>query len=117
MKSHACSTKPEFEQQIQRNLAEVDSISYNLHPPMLRRFGFKRKMNARLMVPDTAENPGVDESACAADHLTFFSYSAHRRQERALIDWYRGLIEQVLAYENPACASGTCCFARPDPRV
>ncbi len=29
--------------------------------------------------------------------LDIFGYAAHRRQERALIDWYRDLIEQVMA--------------------
>ncbi len=28
--------------------------------------------------------------------LDIFGYSTHRRQERALISWYRGLIEQVM---------------------
>ena len=33
--------------------------------------------------------------------LDIFGYAAHRRQERALIPWYRGLIEQVAANLRP----------------
>jgi indolepyruvate ferredoxin oxidoreductase len=32
--------------------------------------------------------------------LDIFGYSAHRRAERALIAWYRDLIEQVIARLN-----------------
>src|SRR5262249_25632059 len=37
-------TKPDFERQVRETWQSVESISYNLHPPLLRRFGFKKKM-------------------------------------------------------------------------
>ena len=37
-------TRPEFEQQTREMWESVESISYNLHPPMLRRFGVHRKL-------------------------------------------------------------------------
>ena len=88
-------TKPEFERRIQETWAEVESVSYNLHPPLLRRFGVKRKMKLgpwfrtplRMLAAMKWTRGGP---------LDIFGYSAHRRAERALIDWYRDLIAQVM---------------------
>jgi indolepyruvate ferredoxin oxidoreductase len=85
---------------------QIDSISYNLHPPLLRRFGVKKKMKLgawfRTPLRMLAAMRSLRGSA-----LDIFSYSSHRRAERALIDWYRSLIKQVmdrLADENLAQA-------------
>src|SRR5204863_281816 len=37
-------TKPELEQQITGMWEQVESIGYNLHPPMLRALGWKKKI-------------------------------------------------------------------------
>ena len=54
-------TKPTFESQIRETWTEVESISYNLHPPMLRRFGCNKKLATRPLVPDAPENARLDE--------------------------------------------------------
>jgi indolepyruvate ferredoxin oxidoreductase len=88
-------TKPEFASKVTDTFEQVESISYNLHPPMLRRFGFKKKLKLgawfKTPLKMLASMKGLRGSA-----LDIFNYSKHRRMERALIDWYRGLITQVM---------------------
>jgi len=88
-------TKPEFARQIEETWQQVESVSFNLHPPLLRRFGVKKKMRLgswfRGPLKMLAAMKGLRGTS-----LDVFSWSAHRRMERELIGWYRGLIEQVL---------------------
>jgi indolepyruvate ferredoxin oxidoreductase len=88
-------TKSSFEQQIRDTWTEVESVSYNLHPPLLRRFGAKKKLKLgswfRFPLKILASMKAV-----RGGPLDIFGYSAHRREERALIAWYRDLIAQVL---------------------
>jgi indolepyruvate ferredoxin oxidoreductase len=88
-------TKPEFASKVTDTFEEVESISYNLHPPMLRRFGFKKKLKLgawfKTPLKMLASMKGLRGGA-----LDIFNYSKHRRMERTLIDWYRGLITQVM---------------------
>ncbi len=88
-------TKPEFTQRVHDTFDQVESISYNLHPPMLRRFGIKKKLKLgswmRGPLKMLASMRGIRGSA-----LDIFNYSAHRRLERSLVDWYRNLINQTI---------------------
>ena len=88
-------TKPQFEQQIQDTWQKVGSVSYNLHPPLLRRFGFKKKLKLGAWFR-TPLRMLAAMKRLRGGPLDIFGYSTHRRQERALISWYRGLIEQVM---------------------
>ena len=92
-------TKPEFEREVRETWAEVESISYNLHPPMLRRFGAKRKLKLgswfRTPLRMLAAMKGL-----RGGPLDIFGYSRHRRMERELIGWYRDLIGKVTACVN-----------------
>jgi len=89
-------TKPAFEESIAGIFEAPESIHYNLHPPLLRRFGLKRKMTL---------GPWFRYPLLGLKRLKFlrgtafdvFGYAAHRRKERALIEWYRELIETVVA--------------------
>ncbi|MDQ2898616.1 MAG: indolepyruvate ferredoxin oxidoreductase family protein [Acidobacteriota bacterium] len=89
-------TKPEFREELERQWERVESVSYNLRPPLLRAMGWKKKLKLgtwfRGPLTVLAHMKGVRGSA-----FDLFGYSAHRREERALIDWYRDLIEHVLA--------------------
>jgi len=99
-------TKPEFEQQIRETWAEVESVSYNLHPPLLRRFGAKKKLKLGAWFR-TPLQVLASLKSLRGGPFDIFGYSAHRRQERALIGWYRDLITQVmdrLSEENVARA-------------
>ena len=93
-------TKPTFEAQTRDMWEAVESVSYNLHPPLLRRFGVNKKLRLGawfryplLMLKSMKGLRGT--------RLDVFGASAHRRQERALIGWYRSLIGEVMARATP----------------
>jgi indolepyruvate ferredoxin oxidoreductase len=92
-------TKADFRQQIDDTWAEVESVSYNLHPPLLRNFGVKKKMKLgpwfRTPLRILASLRSLRGGA-----LDIFGYSSHRRAERALIAWYRDLISQTMDRMN-----------------
>jgi indolepyruvate ferredoxin oxidoreductase len=92
-------TKPEFRQQIDETWAEVESVSYNLHPPLLRNFGVKQKMKLGAWFR-TPLRILAGMKPLRGGPLDIFEYSAHRRAERALIAWYRDLISQVMTRLN-----------------
>ncbi len=93
-------TAPEFQERIRGQFAEVESIGYNLHPPFLRRFGIKKKLKLggwfKPMLKLLAAMKGLRGGA-----FDVFGMSAHRRQERALIDWYKDLVEKTIANFTP----------------
>jgi len=89
-------TKPSFEQRARDMWEAPESITYNLHPPLLRRFGFHKKMK----LGSWFRTPLVllkNMKWIRGTALDIFGISAHRREERALISWYRELVEQVQA--------------------
>jgi indolepyruvate ferredoxin oxidoreductase len=92
-------TKPTFESQIKDTWTQVESISYNLHPPMLRKF-FKKKISIgpwfRRPLKLLASMKGL-----RGGPLDIFGRSKHRRMERELITWYRDLISQVIERNLP----------------
>jgi indolepyruvate ferredoxin oxidoreductase len=93
-------TQREFEAQVSSMWEAAESVRYNLHPPILRALGLKRKVQlgpwfrvplrwlGRLkMLRGTPFDP--------------FGYAELRREERALIAWYRSLVEALLAHVTP----------------
>ena len=88
-------TKPSFEKRVRDMWEAPEAISYNLHPPLLRSFGLNQKLKL---------GPWFRTPLSVLKHLKFvrgtpldiFGLSAHRRLERSLIAWYRGLMEEVL---------------------
>jgi indolepyruvate ferredoxin oxidoreductase len=75
----------------------VESVSYNLHPPLLRRLGVKRK----LKLGPWFRLPLRALAACKVlrgTPLDLFGLTTHRREERGLIDWYRRLIEEAIQH-------------------
>lgn len=92
-------TSPEFEKKVRSAFASVESIGYNLHPPLLRRFGVTKKMQlgawARPLLKALASLKGLRGTA-----LDFFGYGAHRRLERTLPDWYKDVMRQAVALRH-----------------
>ncbi len=88
-------TDPEFEKRTRAMWEGVESIGYNLHPPLLRALGLKRKIQLGPWFR------GPLKLLAAAKFLRgtpfdVFGYSRHRREERGLISWYRDLVGLVL---------------------
>jgi indolepyruvate ferredoxin oxidoreductase len=92
-------TKADFRKQMDETWAEVESVSYNLHPPLLRNFGVKKKMKLgswfRTPLRILASMKSLRGGA-----LDIFGYNSHRRAERSLIAWYRDLISQTMDRMN-----------------
>jgi len=88
-------TQAEFERKVRDTWEQVDSIAYNLHPPLLRGLGFKKKMKLgawfRTPLRILAGMKFVRGTA-----FDIFGYNSHRLQERELIEWYRGVIKQLI---------------------
>jgi indolepyruvate ferredoxin oxidoreductase len=93
-------TQPEFEDQVRGMWEAAESVSYNLHPPLLRALGLKRKVQMRpwFRVPLLwlARFKGL-----RGTRFDPFGYAGLRREERALVAWYRNLVEDVLDHVTP----------------
>ena len=93
-------TKRSFEQQLAEMWEQVESIGYNLHPPILRALGWKKKLHLgqwfggplRMLARMKGLRGGP---------LDLFGYARVRREELELIVWYRNLIEQCLQKLTP----------------
>ena len=93
-------TKASFEQQLGEMWEQVESIGYNLHPPLLRTLGWKKK----LQMGEWFGGPLrvlAKLKALRGTPFDLFGYAAVRREERELIDWYRNLIEDCLQKLTP----------------
>ncbi len=92
-------TKPAFEQQVLAIWEAPESISYNLHPPLLRKFGVNRKMKFgpwfRYPLRALARMKWV-----RGKPLDPFGWMRHRRIERELIGWYKDLALRVIERMN-----------------
>jgi indolepyruvate ferredoxin oxidoreductase len=90
-------TKPDFEARVRAEWEAVESLSYNLHPPFLRRFGVKKKITPgpwfRVPLKILA-----GAKFLRGTPFDLFGYSSHRRMERSLAGWYRGLLMQALPF-------------------
>ena len=92
-------TKPSFENQIRESWTQVESFSYNLHPPMFRKF-FKKKIAFGPWFRTPLKMLAAMKRLRGGP-LDIFGLSKHRRMERQLITWYRDLITQVLEQNHP----------------
>ncbi len=89
-------TNPEREAAVSGMWEAAESISYNLHPPFLRKFGVKRKLQLgpwfRIPLRMLAKL-----KVLRGTPLDLFGITAHRRNERSLASWYRKLVEDVIS--------------------
>jgi len=93
-------TKPQFERDVRAMWAAPESVAYHLHPPLLRRFGVQKKLKLGPWFR-TPLRMLKNMKGLRGTPLDIFGWAPHRRLERSLIDWYRGLIEEVLAQVTP----------------
>ncbi|MEO7145627.1 MAG: indolepyruvate ferredoxin oxidoreductase family protein [Bryobacteraceae bacterium] len=98
-------TRPEFATQMREMWEAPESISYNLHPPLLRRMGLHKKVRLGAWFR-TPLRLLAAAKRLRGTQFDVFGYAAHRRQERELIGWYRDLVGDVLEHSgtNPVLA-------------
>jgi indolepyruvate ferredoxin oxidoreductase len=82
-----------------------EGVTYNLHPPLLREMGLRRKIQLgpwfRPFLKLLASLKPLRGGA-----LDIFGRSSHRREERELVGWYRHLIETNLDHPGIAELAG-----------
>ena len=93
-------TRTEFEQQLTGMWEQVESIGYNLHPPLLRALGWKKKLKLGGWF-GTPLRLLAKLKFLRGTPLDPFGYAGVRREERELIDWYRQLVEELLPKVTP----------------
>jgi len=93
-------TNPEREAQIRGMWEDVESIGYNLFPPLLRAMGMKKKLKLggwfRGPLRALASLKGLRGTP-----FDIFGYAAVRGEERALIGWYEQLVRDCLDRATP----------------
>jgi indolepyruvate ferredoxin oxidoreductase len=89
-------TNPEREAQIRGMWEQVESIGYNLYPPLLRALGLKRKLKLggwfRVPLRALATLKGLRGTP-----FDVFGYAEVRREER----WYEHLVRECLERATP----------------
>ena len=92
---------PAREAQIRGMWDQVESIGYNLHPPLLRAMGMRKKLKLgawfRTPLRLLASAKGLRGTP-----FDIFGYAAVRREERALVAWYEQLVRDCLDRATPA---------------
>jgi indolepyruvate ferredoxin oxidoreductase len=96
-------TRPEFAARLAGQWEAIEGVSYHLHPPLLRKWGLKRKLTLGPWF-----RPLLRLLAAAkvlrGTPLDVFGWSRHRRRERSLAAWYKALVEQALGHPDAAVA-------------
>jgi indolepyruvate ferredoxin oxidoreductase len=93
-------TQSGFEEQVRGMWEAAESVSYNLHPPLLRAQGMNRKlrMGSWFVIPLRWL---ARLKMLRGTPFDAFGYAGLRGEERALIAWYRKLVEDVLDHVTP----------------
>jgi len=93
-------TDPSFENEVNETFESPKKIVFHLHPPLLRAIGFEKKLSLgpwfRPVLRLLAACKGLRGTA-----FDVFGWTEARRQERALIGWYRDQMRSLLAGLNP----------------
>jgi indolepyruvate ferredoxin oxidoreductase len=93
-------TQPAFERQTREMWQQPEAIEYNLHPPLLRAFGWKKKVRFGAWF-HTPLRLLASMKSLRGTPLDPFGYLAARREERELIAWYRDLVTRTLDVVTP----------------
>ena len=96
-------TAPEFERRLNSQWEAIESIGYNLHPPLLRAWGLHNKLELGSWFKWPLRAMAALK-AIRGTPLDIFGYTAHRRRERALVGWYKDLVKTALAVDDPELA-------------
>ena len=93
-------TDPTREAQIRGMWEQAESIGYNIHPPLLRAMGLRKKLKLgawfRPVLRTLAALKGL-----RGTRFDPFGYAEVRREEHALIGWYENLVRDCLDRVTP----------------
>ncbi len=92
--------KPELRRATRDLFDEPRRVAYQLHPPLLRSLGLKRKLKIGAWF-DPALGLLKRMKALRGSPLDPFGYAGVRREERGLVDWYRELVDAALDLLRP----------------
>jgi indolepyruvate ferredoxin oxidoreductase len=88
--------KEEFSQRLRQQFGDDAQLAFNLHPPLLRAFGLRRKLRLGMwFVPVLKALRRL--RILRGTPIDIFGYARVRRVERRLIREYRQLIESLLS--------------------
>jgi len=93
-------TNPEREAQIRGMWEQVESIGYNLYPPLLRAMGLKKKLKLGGWFRGPLRAL-ASLKRLRGTPFDIFGYAEVRREERALIGWYEQLVRDCLDRATP----------------
>lgn len=85
------------ERKVAEMFADPVKIKYNLHPPLLRALGMKRKLRISAGLLNPAFRVLVAMRHIRGRRLDIFGRDAVRREERRLISWYRDLVTDAIS--------------------
>jgi indolepyruvate ferredoxin oxidoreductase len=88
--------KDELFQRVRSEFGDEAQPAFNLHPPLLRALGLKRKLRLGMWFVPVLKALRASRSLRSTP-LNIFGYARVRRVERQLIGEYRQLIESLLA--------------------
>ncbi|MEZ4632809.1 MAG: DUF6537 domain-containing protein, partial [Deinococcales bacterium] len=93
--------REDFEATLKEQFGEAASFHYQLHPPILKKLGLKKKIGLGTWFKPIFKGLYALKFLRGTP-LDIFGYDALRREERTLIKEYRQLIEELLAELQPA---------------
>jgi indolepyruvate ferredoxin oxidoreductase len=106
--------QPEVQASLAEEFGGAARVRYQLHPPILRALGWKRKLSLGRWV-EPLFRLLVAARGLRGTAFDPFGYAEVRRVERALVGEYRALVERTLAGLSPAIHDRAVAVARlPD---
>ena len=103
--------KPSWREQIAATFEAPVKVSLNLHPPVARRFGRRRKLRLGPWFGPALRVLRAGRRL-RGTRLDPFAIQRSRREERDLIGWYGDLLDQALPALRPANAEVVAQIAR-----
>lgn len=93
--------KSSFRGQVAGTFAKPVKVSYNLHPPFVRRLGIDRKLTLGPWFR-VAFHGLRAARRLRGTKFDPFARQAGRREEREILAWYRDVVQQIISELRPA---------------
>ena len=89
-------TSQPFETSLREDWESVESIEFNLHPPLFRALGLKKKIRVGSFILRLL----ASLKSLRGTPLDLFGFTSLRKEERGLVDWYCGLVKEAQSRMN-----------------